>query len=262
MLRDNPDESRGARGQWVSVLSKWAKYGVLAMIAADAVGIMVVHNRLNQPAANVPSLSDDMPLAVAETPLALPKDALPRDVLAKDNLQVTNTVAQMDIQSLPAVSRIDPLPAPMTVEPLALDTPQASPRVARQMQAALRAPVIPTVRIAELRPNRKATRTFSSAFTNDISVSSQVSSTEADVDFSRVREARELVQQSGEAYDATRLDPSLSPTDNIEAPVEAQSIVPVPEFGGNSQAQQLQLDLPAPATPETSTSTAGEIPAS
>ena len=232
------------------------------MIAADAVGIMVVHNRLNQPVANVPSLADDMPLAVTEIPLALPKDALPKDVLAKDNLQVTDTVAQMDIQSLPAVSRIDPLPAPMTVEPLALDTPQASPRVARAMQAALRAPVIPTVRIAELRPNRKSTRTFSSAFTSDISVSTQVSAADADVDYARVRVARESAQQSGEAYDATRLDPSSSTTDSIEAPVDAQSAVPVPEFGGTSEAQQLQLDLPAPAAPEASTSSAGEIPAS
>ncbi len=246
----------------MSVLSKWAKYGVLAMIAADAVGIMVVHNRLNQPVANVPSLSDDMPLAVVETPLPLPKDAITSVASANDNLQVTDTVAQMDIQSLPAVSRIDPLPAPMTVEPLALEMPKASPRVARQMQAALRAPVIPTVRIAELRPTRKSTRTFTTAFTNDIAVAPQVAGTEADVDFSRVRAARESAQQSGETYDATQLDQSSSTTENIEAPIEAQSAVPVPEFGGTSEAQQLQLDLPAPAAPEARASTADEIPAS
>jgi hypothetical protein len=249
----------------VSVLTKWAKYGVLAMIVADAVGIMVVHNRLTQPVANVPSLADDMPIAMAETPLILAKDALPKDTPATENLQVTDTVAQMDIPSMPAVSRIDPLPAPMAIEPLAIDTPQASPRVARQMQAALRAPVIPTVRIAELRPVRKSTRNFTTAFTNDISSTTRVSNAEADVDYSMVRAARDSAQQSGVAYDANRLDSSPSPTESVEAPVESQSAVPVPEFGGKNEAQQLQLDLPAPAAPAAPVSAApssDEIPAS
>lgn len=252
----------------MSVLTKWAKYGVLAMIVADAIGIMVVHNRLTQPVANVPSLADDMPIAMAETPLTLPKDVLPQDALAKDalateNLQVTDTVAQMDIQSLPAVSRIDPMPAPMAIEPLAIDTPQASPRVARQMRAALRAPVIPTVRIAELRPVRKSTRTFTTAFTNDISNSTRVGGAEADVDYSMVRAARDSAQQSGVAYDANRLDSSSSsPTENVEAPVETQSAVPVPEFGGKNEAQQLELPAPAaPAEPVSAAPSSDEIPA-
>ena len=268
MLRENPDESRGARGHWVSVLAKWAKYGVLAMIVADAVGIMVVNHRLHQPAVTVPSLADDMPVAMTDTVSAMPKDVLPRDVLAKDNrasVNVSDTVAQMDLQPLPAVARMDPLPAPMKIEPLALDTPQASPKVARQMQAALRAPVIPTVRIAELHSSHKANREFSSAFSRDISVSTQASGTNADVDFAQVRVAREASQQSGTAYSQTGGQIGADPQVSLDAPTQSQDAVPSPTFGGDSKAQQLELPLPqapAPVAPEASAPASGEIPAS
>ena len=245
----------------MSGLSKWAKIGVLAMIAADAIGILVVHNRLNQPLLNAPSLADDMPVAMAETPLPLPKDAIAgidsdKDLSSGDNLQV----AQMDIQALPAVSRIDPLPAPMAIEPLELDTPQASPRVARAMQAALRAPVIPSVRIAELRPARKTTRTFTTAFANDISTATRSSRRQVpSADFAASSAAMGAVDMSATP---DGLSGNAGPAIAENSAMQSQSDVPVPEFGGPSAPEQLELDLPAPAAPEAGAPATGETPAS
>ena len=258
----------------MAALSKWAKFGVLAMVVADTVGIFVVHHRLNQPAINVPSNSEDVPMAMNETVPALPADAAqaigaqvtgagPATALPRDDYRAIGGVAENDFQALPAVSRMDPLPAPMTIEPLALEAPRASAKVAREMQKALRAPVIPTVRIAELHSARKATRTFSSAFSNDISVSTRVTGLEPDVDFAKIRAVRDSAQPVGPANAETRLDPSTSLNENLVASVQAQSSVPAPAFGGTSEPQQLQLDLPAaPAAPETSAPATGEIPAS
>ena len=239
----------------MSGLSKWAKYGVLAMIVADGVGIMVVHNRLNQPVANVPSLADDMPIALAETPLALPKDAITKGAPATDSLQVSDTVAQMDVQASPAVSRMDPLPAPMAIEPLALDKPQASPRVARQMQEALRAPVIPAVRIAELHSNRKSTRTFSSEFANDIAIATQST---------RQAPSDAYAEPSAVAGAVDEATPDYSNADATSFAGERTTAqdLPTPAFGGPGEPQQLQLDLPTPTAPEASAAPTGEIPAS
>lgn len=265
----------------MSVLAKWAKIGVLAMIIADAAAIVVVNHRLQQPAVNVPSLADDRPIAMIDSASIPSRDALPREdlatnVFARDdraNLDVTETVAQMDLQPLPAALRMDPLPAPMKIEPLALDTPQASPKVAQQMRAALRAPTIPTVRIAQLRSPRKTNREFSSAFSRDISVSPQETGTIADVDFAQVRAARDASQQSGIAYAQTGgqtggqigVDQPSVPQVSVDETTQSQDSVPSPAFGGPSNAQQLELDLPqAPTTvaPEASAPASGEIPAS
>ena len=246
-------------------LTKWAKYGVLAMVVADAIGIMVVHHRLNQPAANLPSLANDSPIAIADTQVPLPNDALrndalPKDVLAKDNLQVTDVVAQMDSRSLPAVTRIDPLPAPMSVEPLALDTPQASPRVVRAMTAALRAPVIPTVRIAELRPAHRATHSFTTAFSSDISAATQSSRQAPTASYAAPSAATDAVDMSP----TTNISSDIAtPTDAQNTTVQSPSAVPVPEFGVSSQSSEPQVDQqPTPAAPETSVPATSEIPAS
>lgn len=260
MLRDKPDESRATRGHLVADLSKWAKFGVLAIVVADVAGVFLVQHRLNQPVPHVPSLSDDTPIAMTDAASALPKDALSsdmlaRDVLARDNAQASDAVAT---RSLPVVSRADTLPAPMPIEPLALDTPQASPKVVRAMQAALRAPVIPTVRIAELHAVRKANRTFTTAFTSDISAATQSS---------RQANAYEAPSAGVGVADSATADLSggnVTPgnAESFAAPVEAHSDVPTPEFGGTSQPQQLQLDLPAPIAPEARASATGELPAS
>lgn len=253
----------------MSGLSKWAKCGVLAMVVADVVGILIVHDRLNRPALDVPSFSQEIPMAMNDTALTLPKDAaqvigeMPVTALPKDGLQASGAIAQNDFQALPALSRIDPLPAPMRVEPLALDTPRASLKVAREMQMALRAPVIPTVRIAELNRSRKAARTFSSAFSNDISVSTQIMNQAPTATFAAPSAAIDAVDLSASADVTNVVDARASEAENTSAPVQAQSAVPVPEFGGTSEVPQPQLDLqPAPAAPEARSPATGEIPAS
>jgi len=250
-------------------LTNWAKYGVLAMIVADAVGIMVVHHRLNQPAANLPSLANDAPIAMADTTLPMPNDALPKDVMAKDvmandapvsdNLKVTDAFARLDVQPLPAAARMDPLPVPMSIEPLALDAPQASPKVARAMKAALRAPVIPTVRIAELRPARRAPHSFTTAFSSDITAATQSSRQLPTASYAAPSAAVSAVDIAA-TTDVT--SGNVNSVDAQNTTVQVPSVVPEPQFGGTSQAADPQVDMQtAPATPEVSAPATSEIPA-
>lgn len=259
MLGENPDESRAARGQQVAGLTKWAKYGVLAMVVADVAGFLLVQNRMSQPAPDMPSMATDV--AVADAKPTLPQDTTFSDPLSKDNLQVAEVVANMDLNPQPVAARMDPLPAPMTIEPLALDTPQASPKVARAMQAALRAPVIPTVRIAELQTSRRANRAFTSAFSSDISTMPQGSRQAPTAGYVAPSAAADAVEM---AVTSDMSGGIANPADMqiTTAPDQAQSEVPVPAFGGNSEPQQLPLDLPAPSAPEASAPVTGEIPAS
>ena len=46
------------------VIPKWAKYGVLAMIVANAAGVALVNHRLNQPPADNLTFYDDAAVAV------------------------------------------------------------------------------------------------------------------------------------------------------------------------------------------------------
>lgn len=270
MLGENPDESRATRGHLVAGLSKWAKYGVLAMVVADVVGVVLVQHRLSQPAPDAALLADDAPIAMADTASApasdalsrdvLPRDVLPRDVVSGDSQRAGDTFARFDSRSLPAVSRIDVLPAPLPIEPLALEAPQASPKVARAMQAALRAPVIPTVRIPELRAVRKANRTFATAFTSDITSATQ-SSRQAPAAAYEAPSAAASVADPSATVDLPAGNATPAGAESTQTPVPAQVEAPVPEFGGSSPSQQLQLDLPAPAAPEARASSADEIPA-
>jgi hypothetical protein len=251
----------------VSVLSKWAKYGVLAMVVADAAGILIVHNRLNRPAVSVPSISENAPMAMNDTSTALPKDAalfngeIPMIALPKDSQRATGAVALNDYQELPAVSRMDPMPAPMRVEPLVLETPIASPKVAREMQMALRAPIIPKVRIAELNSTRKANRTFSSAFSSDISASTQIRNQAPSAGFAATSGENGAADLTASVDGRNGANALSSETENTAVPVQA--VVPVPEFGSASEVPQPQIDpQPAPAAPEANAPSAGEIPAS
>ena len=258
----------------MAVLSKWAKYGVLAMVVADVVGVVLVQHRLNKPAPDMPLAADDAPIAMADTSAtpardALGDDVLPRDVLASSDLAGDGLAGEpparfesrFNTRSLRAVSRVEVLPAPLPLEPLALDTPQASPKVARAMQAALRAPVIPTVRIPELRAVRKANRTFATAFTSDITAATQ-SSRQAPVAAYEVSSSAAGVADVAVIGDLSGGDATPASVEGVPAPAPVQSDIPVPEFGGSSQPQQLPLDLPAPAAPEARASGAEEIPAS
>jgi hypothetical protein len=200
-----------------------------------------------------------MPIAMSETPLALTKDALPLNAPATVDLQVADRIAQVNLPSQPAVSRMDPLPAPMAIEPLALDTPQASPKVARAMRAALRAPVIPTVRIAELRPVSKTTRTFTTAFSSDISAETQSSRLAPSVGYAASSTGKGAVDMTATPDIASG---NINSADAENTTVQSQSEVPAPEFGGPSEPQQLEMDLTAPSSPESSAAPTGEIPAS
>ena len=260
----------------MSGLTKWAKYGVLAMLLADTVGILLVRHHLSQPPIDVPSFSEEVPVAMTDTASALPKDAaqvtgdvqvvgeMQMTALPKDNLQATGAFAQNDFQALlPAVSQIDRLPAPMRIEPLALETPRASARVAREMKMALRAPVIPSVRIAELRESRETTRTFSSAFTNDISVSTQARNQAPTATFAAPSDVTGASDMSASA-DVMNLGDARAPeAENTTAPVQAQSAIPAPEFGSKNEVPEAQLGAqPAPAAPAANAPSVGEIPAS
>jgi hypothetical protein len=253
----------------VSVLSKWAKYGVLAMVIADAAGILIVHNRLNRPAVSVPSISEDVPMAMNDTASPLPKDAalvigdMATIALTKDNLQANGAVAQNNFQALPAVSRMDPMPAPMRIEPLTLEAPQASRKVAREMQMALRAPVIQKVRIAELYQTHNAKRTFSSAFSNDIGSSSLIRDQSPTAGFAATSPGNGAVNLSTSVDVRNRATAMPPEKENTAVPMQVQPEVPVPEFGSASEVPQPQIDSqPVPAAPDANAPSAGEIPAS
>ena len=232
------------------------------MIVADAAGIALVNHRLNQPAADNLTFHDDVAVALNNSISAVPASALAKDDSSVLDLKVSQVVAQNDAVAPPAVSREDPLPAPMKIAPLAdLDTPVASPDTVKAMKAALRAPVVPAVRIAELHASHKANHRFMTAFASDASPVTATVRQLPSPAYAAPSPALGTVDMSASPVGQVAPSDNAPPADAVtpSAPVDSQVVVPTPQFGGSSVSAE---PTPSPAVPISVAPATDEIPAS
>ena len=232
------------RSHRIRNLPKIAKYAVLAMLLADGAGIYLAHHRINQ----VPALSlaaiEDADFAMAAPGLG---DAAGGLQQSSSQVDASDRVAARPFEALPPMLAFKP------IEPEIIDEVTPALRVA---EAAARGTFVPGVRIAAIRPIRKHSRLFTTAFARDIDGPARAASNEPDVDFAQVRAAREAAQQSGAAYGESVPDVSLP---SAETPTPELPAEPVAVQADAAGAPDVPVET-APSAPDASGG--GELPAS
>jgi hypothetical protein len=229
-----------------SKLAKWAKYGVLAIVVADGLGIYLAHHRLSQPLASGQAVVEEPVVALADPVLAPASGAV----------QAVPALASNDVSALPAASRFEAIPAlmPMKIETIEEVT---SPKMAA------RAPQVPTVSMAETRPTRNARRSFSSAFSRDVYAPSHISADYSSQSYVRSPVATDVVPQFGAVSDQGSLDAPATRAENPEAVAPPQGSDVGPDLSARPDVPAQTTDSqPAPSAPAANDAPASELPAS
>ena len=235
----------------VKNLPKIAKYAVLTMLLADGVGIYLAHNQINRaPPASLTAI-DEPAVAVAEPGLGD----------AAGGLQSSYPGGGRDLAAAPAALPYEPLPPMAVLKPIKPEMIDEVTPALRVAEAAERRALVPNFRIAAIRPIRKQSRLFSTAFARDIANPAQADSSLPEVDFGRVRAARETLQHSDAAYGQSQPDVSQSAADPVDTVASQLPADPVTAQTGNADAPIAPVD-PALAAPAPDAGGESELPAS
>ena len=175
------------RARRVKNLPKVAKYAVLAMLLADGVGIYIAHNAINRSPASSSAALEETAFALAETSRDYSSDGL------------TSSGAS-DLEAAPAARPFEALPPMVVFKPIMPEVIDEVTPALRVAEAAERGAFVHPLRIAAIRPIRKQSRLFTTAFARDIDGPAQADSSLPDIDFGQVHAAREALQPSGAAY--------------------------------------------------------------
>ena len=232
-------------------LPKFAKYGILAMLLADGAGIYIAHNKINQLPVGASTEMEDS-FALVE----------PTRVYGEDRLSLPQPSAGTNVGAVPDVRPLQAYPSILDLKPIVPELASDLLEQPRDTAVAERAPIVPTVRIAALRPIKRQARIFSTAFARDILAPAmdppaQSASLLPDISLAKLPVENDPVQPAGSTFDGDQIDAPQSPSSPVEVPVQAEATAPA----GNAEAMSSDVNS-QPALPASSGSGADELPSS